>query len=48
MHPMKKLFVLIASLAVVAGSRAALPQPDLLVRIYFAGAQKIAAANTHF
>jgi hypothetical protein len=43
MHPMKKLLVLWSSLAVAAGLRAALPQPDLLAQIHFAGAQKISA-----
>ena len=43
MHPMKKLLFVSVSLAVAAGARAALPQPDLLVRLHFAGAQKIAA-----
>ncbi len=40
---MKKLIVLFAALTAVAGARAALPQPDLLAQIHFAGAQKISA-----
>ena len=43
MHPMKKLFVLLVSLATAAGVRGALPQPDLLAQIHFAGVQKISA-----
>jgi hypothetical protein len=41
MHPMKKLFaLLILSLATLV-VRAALPEPDLIARIHFAGAQKL-------
>ncbi len=40
---MKKIFVLMMTLAVAAGARAALPQPDLLAQIHFAGAQKLFA-----
>lgn len=43
MHPMKKLFVLFASLTAVAVANAASPPPDLLAQIHFAGAQKISA-----
>lgn len=43
MHPMKKIFtILLLALAVMAG-RAALPEPDVIARIHFAGAQKISA-----
>jgi hypothetical protein len=38
---MKKLFTL--SVLLVASSRAALPQPDLIAQIHFAGPQKITA-----
>ena len=40
---MKKLSLVFMSLALAAGLRAALPQPDLLAQIHFAGAQKISA-----
>ena len=43
MHPMKKILLLFALLAAVAGAYAALPQPDLIAQIHFAGAQKISA-----
>ena len=43
LHPMKMVFtVLTLALAVMAG-RAALPEPDLIARIHFAGARKISA-----
>lgn len=41
MHPMKKIVSLFALLVAAAGVRAALPQPDLIAQIHFAGAQKI-------
>jgi len=44
MHPMKKFFSFLAVWLVVAGVRAALPQPDLIAQIHFAGAQKFSAA----
>jgi len=44
MHPMKKLILLFTLLLVVSGVRAALPQPDLIAQIHFAGAQKISAS----
>jgi len=44
MPPMKKLMILFTLALAVAGVRAALPQPDLLAQIHFAGAQKILAA----
>ena len=43
MHPMKKCLVLLSLALSVAGVRAALPQPDLIAQIHFAGAQKFAA-----
>ena len=43
MHPMKQVFtILTLALSAIAG-RAALPQPDLLAQIHFAGAAKIFA-----
>ena len=44
MHPMKKIVLLLTLLLMVARVRAALPQPDLIAQIHFAGAQKITAA----
>lgn len=44
MHPMKKIISLLALWLAVAGVRAALPQPDLIAQIHFAGAQKFSAA----
>ena len=41
---MKKLIVLLALVVVAVGVRAALPQPDLVAQIHFAGAQKFSAA----
>ena len=41
---MKKLILLFTLLLVVSGVRAALPQPDLIAQIHFAGAQKISAS----
>jgi hypothetical protein len=43
---MKTLTALFAAFALAAGSRAALPQPDLIAQIHFAGAQKISASAT--
>lgn len=43
MHPMKKLVSIFTLLLVAAAVRAALPQPDLIAQIHFAGAAKIAA-----
>src|SRR5579859_980 len=40
---MKHLTATIALLALTLTARAALPQPDLLLHVYFAGAQKISA-----
>ena len=42
---MKKLIAILALVAVAVGGRAALPQPDLIAQIHFAGAQKISADN---
>ena len=45
---MKKLSALVALLSLAGAVRAALPQPDLLAQIHFAGAQKIfTAANVN-
>ena len=44
MHPMKKIISIFTLLLAVTGIRAALPQPDLIAQIHFAGAQKISAA----
>jgi hypothetical protein len=44
---MKKCLVILSLLLAVAGVRAALPEPDLIAQIHFAGAQKISAA-AHF
>jgi len=41
--PMKKLSAIFALVTLAAGVRAALPQPDLIAQIHFAGAQKISA-----
>jgi hypothetical protein len=41
--PMKKFFAVFICVSIVA-ARAALPQPDLLMQIHFAGPQKISAA----
>ena len=38
-----KKFAIISTLALAAAARAALPQPDLIAQIHFAGAQKISA-----
>jgi len=43
MHPMKKIFSIFAVLLVAAAVRAALPVPDLIAKIHFAGAQQFAA-----
>jgi hypothetical protein len=40
---MKNLFAIFALSLLVAAARAALPQPDLIAQIHFAGAQKISA-----
>ena len=45
MHPMKKLFISLLLALPLGGVRAALPQPDLMAQIHFAGAQKISAAT---
>ena len=42
---MKKLIAIFALVAVAVAGRAALPQPDLIAQIHFAGAQKISADN---
>ena len=44
MHPMMKFFIICGLLLGVAVVRAALPQPDLIAQIHFAGAQKFSAA----
>ena len=44
MHPMKKFFLILTLWLAVAGVRAALPVPDLIAQIHFAGAKKISAA----
>ena len=44
MHPMKKIVFLFTLWLAVSGARAALPQPDLIAQIHFAGAQKISAS----
>lgn len=41
---MKKLFALVGVSLLALAARAALPQPDLLLAMHFAGAQKIAAS----
>src|ERR1019366_3836149 len=41
--PMKNLSAIFALSLLVAPARAALPQPDLIAQIHFAGAQKISA-----
>ena len=47
MHPMKK-FLSIFTLALLAlAGRAALPQPDLIAQIHFAGGQNIAADKNY-
>ncbi len=42
---MNKLFALFAPFLLAAAAPAALPQPDLIAQIHFAGAQKISAAT---
>ncbi|HZL79286.1 MAG TPA: hypothetical protein VFC17_10585, partial [Candidatus Limnocylindrales bacterium] len=42
---MKKLIAILALGVVAVGGRAALPQPDLIAQIHFAGAQKISAGK---
>jgi hypothetical protein len=42
--PMKTLSAIFALLLFAAGARAALPQPDLIAQIHFAGAQRISAS----
>jgi hypothetical protein len=44
---MKTLSAIFTALALAVGARAALPQPDLIAQIHFAGAQKI-SANANF
>ena len=44
MHPMKKIISIFTLLLAVTGVRAALPQPDLIAQIHFAGVSKISAA----
>jgi hypothetical protein len=44
MHPMKKSLLFFTALLVAGAVRAALPQPDLIAKIHFAGAQKFDAA----
>ena len=41
---MKNLFAIFALSLLIAAARAALPQPDLIAQIHFAGAQKMSAA----
>ena len=43
MHPMKKFFISLLLALPLIGVRAALPQPDLVAQIHFAGAQKVSA-----
>ena len=47
MHPMKKFLTLLTLALTVAIARAALPEPDLLARIHFAGGDAIAAAPNY-
>ena len=42
MHPMKKFILILMLLATTLASRAALPQPDLVAQIHFAGGANIA------
>lgn len=43
MHPMKKFFSICLVALTAVAVRAALPQPDLIAQIHFAGAQRISA-----
>ncbi len=45
MHPMKKFAIIFNLVLVTAGLRAALPTPDLIAQIHFAGVQKIFTAK---
>ena len=45
MNPMKKLATIFTVVLTAAIGRAALPQPDLLAQIHFAGAQKISTGK---
>jgi hypothetical protein len=45
MTPMKKLVIIFTLALTAAVGRAALPQPDLLAQIHFAGAQKLSAGK---
>jgi len=45
MYPMKKVITILMLVLAAAGVRAALPQPDLIAQIHFAGAPKISAAG---
>lgn len=45
MNPMKKFVTILTFVLAAVAVRAALPQPDLLAQIHFAGAQKISAGK---
>jgi hypothetical protein len=47
MHPMKKLILILTFAALALAVRAALPQPDLIAQIHFAGGRKIAAEKNY-
>ena len=45
MHPMKKFLIVYTAMLAVLGVHAALPQPDLIAQIHFAGGDKISAGS---
>jgi hypothetical protein len=47
MHPMKKFLTILTVALVAQAGRAALPQPDLIAQIHFAGGDKIAADKNY-
>jgi len=47
MHPMKKFLIVYTAVLAALGVRAALPQPDLIAQIHFAGGSKISAGKDY-
>jgi hypothetical protein len=47
MHPMKKHLIILAASLITLAVRAALPQPDLIASIHFAGGDKVAADKNY-
>ena len=48
MHPMKKIIVILTLAVTTLAGRAALPQPDLVAQIHFAGGANVSADKTAF